>query len=355
MEESANPVAETKVITTFTEGVPLVSVVIVAYDSRDYIGRAIESVLAQTFPNFEIVVQDDCSNDDTVSIVNSFADSRIRLFRNSENIGIIANSNRGIANSRGNFLVRLDADDFLLNRHLELCARTLTHNPNVSLVYGRALIMHGDQLVPYDLGASSLEVEAGKSFFLRLLRGNPCISCATMFRREAFYRAAQFQDSYFASPVYSDYSLWLRLAMVGDVAVVREPIGVWVKREGSVSDSPSMTSPKRQHLRYLENTIEEIVRLAVKEDFLKSDELRSLRPLLARRWLKAAEQCALLREHCSYCLKKGWEIHPLAYLRSTALPRILVKRLLPQRQAVLIKQLMARARSLSKRNLWVPS
>jgi hypothetical protein len=322
---------------------PLVSVVIVAYNSRDYIARAIDSVIPQTFTDFEIVVQDDCSSDDTASVVNSFKDSRIRLFRNSENLGIIANSNLGINNSRGKFLVRLDADDFLLNRHLELCVRELNLNPNVSLVYGPALVMNGDQLRPYSFEPGARPMEAGKSFFLRSLGRNPCISCATMFRREAFFRTGQFRDSYLPSPMYNDYSLWLRLAMTGDVATVREPIGVWVKREDSAGDCFPMSSPKRQNFRYMESTVEEIVRLAAKEGFLEPDELRSLQPLLARRWLQAAEQCALLREHCSYCLRKAWEVHPSSFLKSTALLRTAMKRILPPRGATLIKRLMSGA------------
>lgn len=221
--------------------------------------------------------------------------------------------------------------------------RELTRNPNVSLVYGSAFLMRGNELRPNDFAKGAPPIEAGKNFFLRLLRGNPCFSCATMFRREAFFRAGQFRDSYLASPMYNDYSLWFRLAMVGDVAAIREPIGVWVKREGSVSDCSPMKSPARQQIRYQENTVEEIVRIAAKEKFFNPEEMRNLGPILARRWLQAAEQSALLRKECSYCLKRAWEIHPLAYLRSMAVPRILVKRLLPEREVVRIRQLRLRA------------
>jgi glycosyltransferase involved in cell wall biosynthesis len=326
-----NPTKVQKMITTLAKEAPLVSVVIVAYNSGRYIARAIESVVAQTLTSFEIVIQDDCSDDDTAAVVNSFKDSRIRLFRNSKNLGIVSNSNLGIANSRGKFLVRLDADDFLLNHHLELCVRALMLNPNVALAYGPALVMQGTQMRPGSLESAAPPVEAGKSFFLRALQGNPCISCATMFRRDAFYRAGQFRDSYLASPIYNDYSLWLRLATVGDVAAVREPIGVSVKRKNSVSDCSRMSSPKRQNFRYLEDTIEKIVDLAAEEGFLKSDELRDLQLLLARRWLHAADRCSLLPEHCLYCLKKTWEIQPLAFLQVSYLLRICMKRMLRQR------------------------
>jgi glycosyltransferase involved in cell wall biosynthesis len=322
--------------------IPQVSVVIVTYNSGQYVAKAIESVLSQTNEDFEIVVQDDCSVDDTVEVVRSFSDNRIRLFRNPANVGIVTNSNLGIANARGEFVSRLDADDLFLGRHLEVCARALNAHPSASLAYGRALVLEDDHLTPFSTPPILPPFESGKRFLLMALRSDPCASCATMFRRQAFLLAGSFRDSHLASPIYNDYSLWLRLAIVGDVARVEDRIGVWVKRRDSVSSTASTDLLKRFQFRYQEDMIDEVVSLARARGVLSSDDVCGLRPLLARRWLYAADACAFLPEHRSYCIKRAWDAWPWVFVRTNRLARIGAKRTLGPRGVRLLGHLPGR-------------
>lgn len=99
--------------------VPLVSVVIPAYNTEKYIGKAIESVLQQTEPNLEIIVISDCSTDKTTDVVRGFADKRIKLLVNQQNYGASYSRNRGIRNANGRWIALLDSDDWYAPNRIE--------------------------------------------------------------------------------------------------------------------------------------------------------------------------------------------------------------------------------------------
>lgn len=92
---------------------PLVSVVMPAYNAEKYIGEAIRSVQSQTYTNWILLVIDDCSTDHTVDVVQAFVntDDRIRLFRNTRNLGAAKTRNRGLELSEGEWVALLDSDD----------------------------------------------------------------------------------------------------------------------------------------------------------------------------------------------------------------------------------------------------
>ena len=91
---------------------PIVSVIIPAYNTGLYIGKAIESVLTQTLAELEVLVVDDCSTDDTVAVVKSFTDERLKLFKNPHNLGASGARNRALQAASGKWIAVLDADDW---------------------------------------------------------------------------------------------------------------------------------------------------------------------------------------------------------------------------------------------------
>lgn len=117
-----------------TEG--LVSIITATFNSGEYIGRTIESVLAQTYQNWEMVITDDCSTDNTASIVESYSarDSRIRLLRLTKNGGPGVSRNNSLINSNGRYIAFLDSDDFWLPDKLE-CQLELMKSKNCRMVY----------------------------------------------------------------------------------------------------------------------------------------------------------------------------------------------------------------------------
>jgi glycosyltransferase involved in cell wall biosynthesis len=121
-----------------------ISVLIPTYNSAPYLAECLESVLAQDFDGLEILVSDDCSQDDTPKIIASFAtrDARIRWWRNSQNLGLLANHNLLLREARGNYVKVVHHDDKLLS---PLClakmAAVLDQNPGVALVASACELM----------------------------------------------------------------------------------------------------------------------------------------------------------------------------------------------------------------------
>src|SRR5918993_3371746 len=114
---------------------PLVTVVIPCYNQAHFLGEAIESVLSQSYPNFEVVVVDDGSTDDTSEVASRYP-QKVRLIR-QENRGLAGARNTGIGHARGEYLVFLDADDRLLPEALEAGGRELEAHPECAFVSSR--------------------------------------------------------------------------------------------------------------------------------------------------------------------------------------------------------------------------
>lgn len=105
-----------------------VSVIIPAYNTEKYIPKAIDSVLKQTLKNIEIVIVDDCSTDDTVKVVQSFNDPRLRLLLNSQNMGAGGARNRAISAAKGKWIAVLDSDDWYAPERLEKLVKVAEQN-----------------------------------------------------------------------------------------------------------------------------------------------------------------------------------------------------------------------------------
>ena len=117
--------------------IPKVSVIVPTHDRADLLPRAIDSVLAQTYGDYEIVIVDDCSADDTQDVIARFSDPRIRSFRHDRNMGQSAAINTGIAHARGEYIGFLDDDDEWMPGKLEGQVALLDASPpDVAMVYG---------------------------------------------------------------------------------------------------------------------------------------------------------------------------------------------------------------------------
>lgn len=187
---------------------PLVSVVIPTYNHAHFLRSALGSVVAQTFDNWEAIVVNNNSTDDTEAVVGSFDDPRITLV-NFQNHGIIAaGRNEGIRRSRGEFVAFLDSDDIWQPHKLERCVAALNH--------GVDLVCHAEKWVGGDRPQRVVTYgPAEKSTWLGLLLDQNRISTsATVLRRSCLEQVAMFDES--AEFVTAeDYDLWMRLARSG--------------------------------------------------------------------------------------------------------------------------------------------
>jgi glycosyltransferase involved in cell wall biosynthesis len=183
-----------------------VSVIITAYNSERFLAEAIESVLAQTFRDFEVLVVDDGSTDGTGHVVRRYGAS-VRYIR-QENRGQSAARNNGIRAARGEFIAFLDADDLWLSDKLERQMRAFTSFPAAGLVTGGLIMVDGQGKA---LKKVALPPYPGREALLERItvRGMTVAtpSCV-MARRECFTRAGLFDEQMHAA---EDRDLWLRI------------------------------------------------------------------------------------------------------------------------------------------------
>lgn len=208
---------------------PLVSVVIPCYRQAHFLGKAIESVRAQTYSNVEVIVVDDGSPDDVAAVVRRYPE--VRLIR-QENRGLSAARNAGFRASGGAYVLFLDADDWLRPSAVEVGVRILTRAPDASFAAG------GHQVTEPDgetLG-QTFAPRQGERPYADLLRGNHIgMHAAVLYRREALEAIGGFDE---ALPACEDYDLYLRLSARFPVAFHDQVVAVYRRHGENMSDDP---------------------------------------------------------------------------------------------------------------------
>ncbi|BAY20650.1 family 2 glycosyl transferase [Calothrix sp. NIES-2100] len=137
---------------------PEVSVIIPAYNTSGYIARAIESALGQTLKNIEVIVVDDASTDNTLEVVRSFTDERLKVFVNPENLGAGGTRNRAIKEAKGNWIAVLDSDDWYAPERLERLVQ-LAYQENADMIADDLYLIKDGEEHPW----STLIKESGES------------------------------------------------------------------------------------------------------------------------------------------------------------------------------------------------
>ncbi len=103
------------------------------YNAEKYLSEAMQSVLSQTYHNFEFIIVNDGSTDNSLQILNNFSDKRIKVISHKKNLGIIKSLNKAIENSQGKYIARMDADDICFKKRFEKQIKFLEHNPNIDI------------------------------------------------------------------------------------------------------------------------------------------------------------------------------------------------------------------------------
>jgi len=209
---------------------PLVSVCIPAYNAAPFIAEAIESVVTQTYRNWELLIIENCSNDGTSEVIQRLAtelsDSRISVFRNESRLGMAENWNEALSYAHGKFIKLLCADDLLYPTCLETQVKILIEHPTVTLAAGARTVINaqGKRLFTR-CGIQREGVYPGRDMIPRCLMsganiiGDPSV---VMWRTEAAEKTGNFDPSV----VYcTDLEMWLRLLGEGDLYFSTTPVG----------------------------------------------------------------------------------------------------------------------------------
>lgn len=257
------------------ESPPAFSVVVAAHNSALTIGEAIQSVRHQTRSDWELVVVDDGSRDETADVAEAFADPRVRVVRTAENRGPAAARNRGISLAQAPLVCTLDSDDLWLPHYLETMARTLDSNPTAAVACTDAWVL--DQTTGRVRKKSAMALldppeplpDDTETFLAELLRRN-FIYNSVAARRESLRAVGGYDERLW---IGEDWELWLRLAAAG-FRFIRVPQLLAVYRQRA--DSLMTSHPER-----LIEAKGEVYRV-VAEEWDASPELRNLALRLRR-------------------------------------------------------------------------
>jgi glycosyltransferase involved in cell wall biosynthesis len=234
---------------------PRVSVIIPSYNHALYLRECIESVIWQSFQDWELLIIDDLSSDDSLAVAKRFTDPRIRVAQNAENMGTYATQNVGIDMAKGEFIAILNSDDVWLPRKLQLQIEVLEGCPECTFSYtaGQLVDEDGDRVAGDADNHADYPRDPVQNLLPFLLFENRVLASSVMFRKSAtrFNGALRYSG---------DWAALLSLASKGPAAYVAESVTVWRQH------------PENSYTRLLKVLPEEI---AMREAILaKADEWR---------------------------------------------------------------------------------
>lgn len=193
---------------------PLISIILPIYNAELFLAESIDSILNQTYQNFELILLNDGSTDNSEKICLSYTDSRIRYYKHA-NMGLAATLNKGIDISKGHYIARQDNDDISMPQRLEKQVNYLLQHPQVVLLGTRALIF-SDKYPNY--GQHNHPTSSAILKF-DLLFDNPFVHSSVMFSKEIVQSVGGYSLN---RNYYEDHHLWSALAFKGKVANLPE-------------------------------------------------------------------------------------------------------------------------------------
>jgi len=284
-----------------------ISVVMAVYNAEKYLNESIDSILNQTFTDFECIIINDGSTDNSLNIIKSYKDDRIVLI-NQKNTGLAKALNNGIRIAKSDYIARMDADDIMLSDRLKEQYYYLRQNPEYIVVGCNASIVDVDGNYVY---TSSLPINDNEC--KKKLPDSPFIHPAIMLKKDAFYKAGQYSEQMLTG---QDYVLINKMAKYGKFFNLKESL----MQYRIVPNSNSLRSNK-SNMR-----VREIMDKAIDDNTILEDDYSFLRSLinnrnpqesiinyhllLAKKYLWNNHQPKLARKN----LSKSFKLHPSLYI-----------------------------------------
>lgn len=268
----------------------LISLIMPLYNAENYVEEAIQSILDQTYSNFEMVLIDDCSTDNTMEKVTSFKDSRIKIIYNNKNMGIAYSRNIGLEFSSGEYIALLDDDDIALPDRFEKQVMLLTENPDIDIVGGGAIWIN-------DKGASISDMlpvlNNPKRLRAEILFHNIYWNCEVMFRRKIVEAGYRYEDGYLGM---EDYKFWIDLSGIYKMSNVESL--VLKHRESMSSETTKVLNQKWDKKQAL---FESLRKYSFERSgyYLRKEDYDIINHILTERrdnWCKTQEEIDRFRE-----------------------------------------------------------
>ena len=192
----------------------LISVILPVYNAEEFLVEAINSILQQTFEDFEFIIIDDGSTDETTEIIHAYHDSRIKYLKNPQNQGIVKTLNNGLLHANGKYIARMDADDISYPTRLEIQYKYLEEHPNIGVI-GTGIELFGDTIHDYRLFSNSSKKLKAELLF------NSCIPHPTaMIRRSILVdNNLTYNENYYGR---EDFAPWSEISKYSDIGMINQ-------------------------------------------------------------------------------------------------------------------------------------
>jgi glycosyltransferase involved in cell wall biosynthesis len=192
-----------------------ISVLMAVYNGEKYLKEAIESILQQTYTNFEFIIVNDGSTDSTAEIIATYTDTRIKVINSPQNCGLIDSLNKGIDIAKGDYIARLDADDIAMPERLAIQVQYLQQHTDVVLLGSGAVLLQNNQLGDHTYYQHEQECIA-----VHLLFRNVFIHSSVMVKTSVI-NAIRFDKDYYLA---EDYILWVKIAQKHKTATLKQAL-----------------------------------------------------------------------------------------------------------------------------------
>jgi len=209
---------------------PVITVLMSAYNAEKYLREAIESILNQTFKDFEFIIINDCSTDKTKKIIEEYAnkDARIKLINNATNLGLTKSLNIGLEEARGEYVARLDADDVSLSERLEKQLEFMNKNRDITLTGAWAEIIDEEGKAKGFIKGETDET----ALYFKMIFSNQLVHSSILFNKDSIVAAGGYNEKY----VYAqDYELYSRLLTNNRIANQSEVLIKLRTHNGSIT------------------------------------------------------------------------------------------------------------------------
>ena len=204
-----------------------VSVLMPVYNAEKYLSDAIDSIISQTFEDWELIVINDGSTDNSESIIAGYSDSRIYYIRNTENIGLIRTLNKGIDLCQGQYIARMDADDISLPGRLKKQVDFLDKNPDYLMCGTNAAVINDQG----GITGRIRNLSENEYLQIHLLFSVPFVHPSMMIRKEVL-QANRYNSNF---KHVEDYELWCRIARQGKITNLKEELFEYRWHDSNVS------------------------------------------------------------------------------------------------------------------------
>jgi len=182
---------------------PLVSIILSTHNREEEIGESIKSVLSQTYEDFEFIIVDDGSSDNTLEVLNNYGDPRIKIIENKENIGFVKSLDKAINYAQGKYIARIDDDDHWINKEkLQKQIKFLEENSEYALI-GTGMIKDNKNI---------LLPQTDKQIREKMLLRSPFAHASVVFSKKAWQKVGGYDEGLFFS---QDSDLWAKIGKTG--------------------------------------------------------------------------------------------------------------------------------------------